>query len=317
MSDTLAFEVVDVFTSEPFRGNPLAVVLGAEALDTAQLQAIAVEFALSETAFPLAPTAAERERGVDYRLRIFTPRTELPFAGHPSVGTAWLMARRGHVPPGRVVQACGAGDLPLEVAADGGRVVLTGGTPSLGPEVDAQAVLEAVGLAAADLAGPAPRTAGTGIDFCYLAVRADALARAEADVRALRGVGSVLLFDWNEGHPVRARMFAPDLGVAEDPATGSAALGLGVFAVASGLLPAEGTSRFTVLQGVEMGRPSHLHVEVDAAGGRAVAARVAGDVVPVSSGRIVVPPPAPGGPVPADVSGGGGVRRGGTDSAGR
>src|SRR5262245_34360995 len=124
----LAYVIVDVFTDQAFTGNPLAVVLDAEGLDTSQMQALAREFNLSETTFPLRCD----EDGVDYELRIFTPNTELPFAGHPSVGTAWLMARLGRVPVGRVVQRCIAGDLPLEIAPGGDRVELTGGEPFVG-----------------------------------------------------------------------------------------------------------------------------------------------------------------------------------------
>ncbi|GAB2687619.1 PhzF family phenazine biosynthesis protein [Thalassiella azotivora] len=289
----LEFEVVDVFTRTPFTGNPLAVVTGGEDLTTAQMQALAREFHLSETAFPLRPTPAEAERGVDYRLRIFTPTTELPFAGHPSVGTAWLMAARGRVRPGRVVQACGAGDLPLDVSPDGGPVTLTGGTPTLGRELDGAAVAATVGLDAGDLAGHVVREAGTGNEFAYLLVRPEAVPRAHAADTSVLGTHGVYVVGWPadaSAGPVRARLFAGDIGVAEDPATGSAALGLAVHAVACGLLPGEGVSRFEVLQGVELGRPSTLRVEVEARDGRAVAARVTGDVVPVSRGTVAVPP---------------------------
>lgn len=285
----LEFEVVDVFTRTAFEGNPLAVVLGGERLSLRQMQAVAVEFALSETVFPLTPDDGERARGVDYRLRIFTPTEELPFAGHPSIGTAWLMAQRGVVQPGRVVQACGAGDLPLEVAPGGGGVTLTGGAPTLGREVDRDEVAAAVGLTPDDLVDPPPRIAGTGLPYCYVRVRPDALARVEPDLRALIAIGSVYLFAWNGRDDVRARMFGPGIGVAEDPATGSAALGLAVHAVASGLLSGEGAGTFVVRQGVQMGRPSELRVAVDARQGVAVRARVSGDVVRVSAGRIAIP----------------------------
>ena len=285
----LEFEVVDVFTRTAFEGNPLAVVLGGERLSVRQMQAVAVEFALSETVFPLAPDDAERARGVDYRLRIFTPTEELPFAGHPSIGTAWLMAQRGVVQPGRVVQACGAGDLPLEVAPGGGEVTLTGGTPTLGPEVDRDEVAAAMRLAPDDLVDPAPRIAGTGLPYCYVRVGEGALARVDPDLRSLAAIGSVYVFAWNGLDDVRARMFGPDIGVAEDPATGSAALGLGVHAVTSALLPRDGVSTFVVRQGAEMGRPSELRVAVEARDGAAVSARVAGDVARVSLGRIAIP----------------------------
>src|SRR5919199_3567260 len=107
----LRYEVVEVFTDRPFTGNPLAVVFGGEALAGEQMQAIAREFHLSETAFVLPPTTAD----ATYRLRIFTPEAELPFAGHPSVGAAWTLARLGRLGRGTVRQSCGAGVVPLQV----------------------------------------------------------------------------------------------------------------------------------------------------------------------------------------------------------
>jgi trans-2,3-dihydro-3-hydroxyanthranilate isomerase len=280
----LVYEVVDVFTDRAFAGNPLAVVLDADALTTAELQALAREFNLSETAFPMAAD----QPGTDYRLRIFTPERELPFAGHPSVGAAWLMARLGRVPPGRVVQSCGAGLLPLEVAADGGPVTLTGGTPSVGDPLDGEPLLAAVGLFADDLAG-VPRIAGCGLTFGYLPVRAGAVQRAVLDVPAVRrlglGGGGLSIASW-DGTTAHTRVFAVDAGVPEDPATGSAALGYGVWLVASGLVAGVGTTQYTVVQGVEMGRPSQLQCVVEAQAGAAVQVRVTGAVVPVARGRI-------------------------------
>ena len=167
----LPYHVVDVFAEAPFAGNPLAVVLDAEALTTDQMQTLANEFQLSETTFPLRPTTDEAARGVDYRLRIFTPVNELPFAGHPSVGTAWLMARLGRVGPGTVVQACGAGDLPLDVPADGGPVELTGGEPTWTDPVDPADALAAVGLGPDDLSGEPVRSCGTGLGYVVLPTR--------------------------------------------------------------------------------------------------------------------------------------------------
>ena len=181
MSPTLQYEVVDVFTSTAYAGNPLAVVLDADELSSGQLQAVAREFNLSETTFPLRPPA-----GADYRLRIFTPAVELPFAGHPSVGAAWVLHRLGRIAGGDVVQACGAGLLPVTVGSWG--ATLTGGPPSYGEPVDALPLLEAVGLSADDLDGPAPRWAGAGLDFAFVPVRAAALAvsRGPATLRSLR-----------------------------------------------------------------------------------------------------------------------------------
>ncbi|NES14159.1 MULTISPECIES: PhzF family phenazine biosynthesis protein [Micromonospora] len=284
---TLAYEIVDVFTDRPFAGNPLAVVFGAEGLATEQMQALALEFNLSETVFVLPPTQV----GATYRARIFTPAAELPFAGHPSVGAAVTAGRRGMFEVGRVTQECGAGVLPIEVTAAG--ATLTGGTPTLGPELDPEPLLEMVGLTAADHAGPAPRVAGCGLEFPYLPVGPDAVARARMNAAAAEryGVEHVSVFSWDAGtQTAHARVFVPGLGVPEDPATGSAALGLGVWLVASGLLPGEGRSEYAIRQGVEIHRPSSLACTVTAAGGVAVGATVTGQVMPVARGEIVVPP---------------------------
>ncbi|MGW0502490.1 PhzF family phenazine biosynthesis protein [Micromonospora sp. NPDC003241] len=284
---TLAYEIVDVFTDRPYAGNPLAVVFGADGLATEQMQALAREFNLSETVFVLPATQV----GATYRVRIFTPTEELPFAGHPSVGAAVTASRRGLFGTGQVSQECGAGVLPIEVT-DGG-ATLTGGTPTLGPEFDPEPLLEVAGLAADDHLGPAPRVAGCGLEFPFLPVRPDALARAEVNPVAARryGIEHVSVFSWNaDTQTAQARVFVPGLGVPEDPATGSAALGLGVWLVATGLLPGEGRSSYTVRQGVEMGRPSTLSCTVTAAGGTALGASVAGHVMPVARGEILVPP---------------------------
>lgn len=285
---TLRYEIVDVFTDRPFTGNPLAVVFGADELAGAQMQALTREFNLSETVFVLPPTAGT---GATYRARIFTPERELPFAGHPSVGAAVTVVRDGRAPAGTVVQECGAGLLPIEVG--GGHATLTGGTPTVGPELDPAPLLAMVGLKEEDLAGPAPRLAGCGLDWPYLPVNPDAVARAAGDSAAARAAGleHILVFAWNGVERLaHARAFCPGLGVPEDPATGSAALGLGVYLVASGWLPGEGSTPYTVHQGAEIHRPSTLEGTVTAAGGVATKATVAGHVVPVAAGEIAVPP---------------------------
>ncbi|HEX2771214.1 MAG TPA: PhzF family phenazine biosynthesis protein [Micromonosporaceae bacterium] len=284
---SLEYEIVDVFTDRPFAGNPLAVVFGAGALAGEQMQALAREFNLSETVFVLPAT----QDGATYRARIFTPERELPFAGHPSVGAAVTAGRRDGRGPGTVVQECGAGLLPIEV--DGNQATLTGGQPTVGPELNPGPLLESTGLGDDDFIGPAPRTAGCGLEFPYLSVRAEAVARAQADLSAARrhGIEQVLVFAWQPAdRTAHARMFGFGIGVPEDPATGSAALGLGVWLVASSLLPGDGRSAYTVHQGAEIHRPSVLHCAVRAAGGRAVGATVRGRVVPVARGHVAVPP---------------------------
>ncbi|MFB9237153.1 PhzF family phenazine biosynthesis protein [Plantactinospora siamensis] len=284
---SLSYEIVDVFTDRPFAGNPLAVVFGAEALAAAQLLALTREFNLSETVFVLPPSRA----GATYRARICTVDRELPFAGHPSVGAAVTGSRRGAFPAGDLVQECGAGLLPVSVTGD--RAILTGGTPTLGGELDPAPLLAMAGLTEADLAGPAPRMAGCGLDFPYLLVRPDAVARAAVDVAAARrhGIGDVVVVGWHpEQRAAHVRVFGVGLGVPEDPATGSAALGLGVWLVAAGLLPGDGSTAYTIRQGAEIHRPSTLECVVTAAGGAAVGVTVAGHVVPVARGEIIVPP---------------------------
>jgi trans-2,3-dihydro-3-hydroxyanthranilate isomerase len=175
-----------------------------------------------------------------------------------------------------------------------GAATLTGGTPTLGDERDPGPLLALVGLDAADHAGPAPRRAGCGLEFDYLPVRRSALARttgAETAPAARAGVSQISVFAWDEQtRTAYARVFCPGVAVPEDPATGSAALGLGVWLTAAGWLPGDGTSSYTVHQGVEMGRPSVLECTVTAEDGRATVATVAGHVVPIAKGEISVPP---------------------------
>lgn len=286
----LTYQIVDVFTDRTYAGNPLAVVLGGDDLSTEQCQALAGEFNLSETAFPMRSSDA-----ADYRLRIFTPAAELPFAGHPSIGAAWVQRAVGAVFADTVVQECGAGLLPLTWRPDGS-IELTGGTPSVGdplPDALATALIEAAGLPEfACAAGLSARSASTGSAFTVVPVDEGALtyARPAAEIaRALEGTGGhgLYLLAWTPGR-AHVRMFAPSLGVAEDPATGSAATALGAYLAAEGLVE-DGETAFTVSQGAEMGRPSTLHCAVVVRGGVATQCRVAGHVVPVAHGEIAVP----------------------------
>ncbi|MEV0606805.1 PhzF family phenazine biosynthesis protein [Polymorphospora rubra] len=284
---TLAYEIVDVFTDRPFAGNPLAVVFGAEGLAGEQMQALAQEFNLSETVFVLPATQA----GATYRARIFTPGQELPFAGHPSVGAAVTSVRRGLFAAGRVTQECEAGLLPIDVSQN--RATLTGAAPTLGPELDPEPLLSIVGLTPGDYAGHVPRVAGCGLEFPYLSVRAESVGRALIDVAGAErlGVEHISVLAWSaEERTAHTRVFTPGTGVVEDPATGSAALGMGVWLVASGLLPPDGESAYAVRQGAELRRPSSLDCTVAAVGGAVVSATVTGHVVPIARGEIAVPP---------------------------
>jgi trans-2,3-dihydro-3-hydroxyanthranilate isomerase len=294
--DPLRYDVVDVFTDRAYAGNPLAVVHGAEALSTARMQAIATEFNLSETTFPLPPTGDGGE-GADYRVRIFTPARELPFAGHPSVGTAWVLARDGVIGHGERIQECGAGLLPVRVDASGARV--EGGEPSVGEELNAVRLAAAVGLGPDDVDGAAvPGVAGAGVGFAILLVQPGAVARTRPDPAALAdatgsATGLLVAAVDATAERVHARMFGNGIGVPEDPATGSAAVALGVFLADRGLVGDDGDHPFVVTQGVEMGRPSTLHAGVRTEGGRVTGTWVGGTVVAVASGSLT-PPPEPG-----------------------
>lgn len=292
----LEYLLVDVFTPEagrPFTGNPLAVVLGADELTTAQCQALAVEFNLSETVFPMAPTTPEAH----YRARIFTPSSELPFAGHPSVGVAWTLHALGRLPAGEVVQECGAGLVALQIPEAGGPVTLTGPVPTSSDPVDPAPLLAALHLTEADLGDHPPRRGGSGIAFAYLNVRAAALEKVVPDLAAMAAMSppvtglhvfALAAPEAGQPVPVRARMFAADIG-GEDPATGSASLGLGGWLVASGVAAADGVTAYTIRQGYEMGRPSVLACDVSAEGGRVSRVRVTGHTALVASGRIRLP----------------------------
>jgi trans-2,3-dihydro-3-hydroxyanthranilate isomerase len=284
----LDYEVVDVFAPHPFSGNQLAVVLDAGNLTTEQCQTLAAEFGYSESTFVSAPT----EPTASYRVRIFTPRTELPFAGHPSVGTAHTLVRLGRLPAGVVQQECGAGVVAVEVDDAGAR--LTGGPVSLRPGPDVAALAAAVGLSADDVTGRPAHLVGCGIDFAQLEVRPGALERAVPDARALGALlpgvqGGVSVLTWDaEARRGTVRVFAAGIDWDEDPATGSAALGTGIWLAAEGLVP-EGVSDYLLAQGAAVERPSELAGRVTVAGREATEVSVAGAVRPVASGTIQVP----------------------------
>lgn len=296
----LSYDVVDVFTDRPFAGNQLAVVHGAGELSGEQCLTLAREFGYSETTFPVP----RDDR--DYFTRIFTPGGEIPFAGHPTLGTAWVLRSRQELSGESVVQHCGAGEIGVRFAADGSVELSAAPHDLAGPVDDAlvAALLEDVGLSLADLAGPA-WLAGAGLTFVHLPVREDAVARAVPSTRPLReyadrlaAVGTIAdpvegisLHHVSGSAPdlwVRSRVFVPGLSVPEDAATGSAAAGLGMALVASERLPEGG--RYTITQGVEMGRPSTLSGRVEASSGSVDRVHVAGRVQPIASGQVALPP---------------------------
>jgi trans-2,3-dihydro-3-hydroxyanthranilate isomerase len=292
LPDLLDYDVVDVFTQRPYAGNPLAVVHGSEGLSSDALQAIAREFNLSETAFPVPIDSST------YAVRIFTPQTEVPFAGHPTVGTAWVLRQRGDLDAAAVVQRCAAGAVAVTVGEGGAR--LSAQARELGDPVRLPDLLAAVGLEESDLRSPV-RAASCGLGFVYARVGSDAVRRshaagsswAEPETGLADPLGGICVYACAtvpDGEvQVLARVFCPDAGVPEDPATGSAAAGLGLVLVAEDLAAADGTTAYTVEQGVQIGRPSRLQCAVDAAGGVAGAAHVGGGVQHVARGALRTP----------------------------
>jgi trans-2,3-dihydro-3-hydroxyanthranilate isomerase len=295
----LSFDIVDVFTDRPFAGNQLAVVHGARGLSSEQCLALAQEFNYAETTFP-APV-----NGGEYVTRIFTPAGEIPFAGHPTLGTAWVLRSRGELTDDQVTQVCGAGRIGVRFEQE--LVELSAAPRDLvGPveEGDAASLLESVGLTLEDVTGSV-WVAGTGLSFAHVPVRQEALARAVPSSRPmceypsiptqdpLEGINVVAISGDAPALTVDARVFVPGLSIPEDAATGSAAAGLGVALVAAGRLPEGGT--YEITQGVEMGRPSRLHGRVEVSTSSTTGApaatmcHVAGQVHPVASGEIAVP----------------------------
>lgn len=291
----LRYHILDVFTDTPFGGNPLAVVLGADALQGAQMQRIAREFNLSETVFILPATDTESMS----RLRIFTPFEELPFAGHPMVGAGCLLAQLGLVPAGSELSFAfevGIGAVPM-VARHADSLPYAELTVTRPPRFDGQApdddvLAAALRLRTEDLGygDERPRVASCGLPTLLVPLRSpEAMAGIDVDVSALAallaGTGARNLYVYARGYEgeLRARMFMPGLG--EDPATGSAAAAL-AGRLASESQDGEGTLEWTVLQGVEMGRPSRIRIAADRRGGQVSAVRVGGTSVRIMEGML-------------------------------
>jgi trans-2,3-dihydro-3-hydroxyanthranilate isomerase len=199
--------------------------------------------------------------------------------------------RTGRLAAGLLRQECGAGVLDVVVDDDG--ALLTGGRPTIEDGPDLAAVAQAVGLSPADAVGIPAQVAGCGLPFAFLAVHPGLVDEAAVDRAALGALGvgeGVSVLTWDAASSTAyARVFAGDLSWDEDPATGSAALGTGVWLAANGLVDPDGTASYTVRQGEKMGRPSVLDCTVTASGSRAARATVRGAVVPVASGRIRIP----------------------------
>jgi trans-2,3-dihydro-3-hydroxyanthranilate isomerase len=300
----MRFFTADVFTERMFGGNQLAVFPEAEELETRVLQAIARELNLSETVFVFPPANPAHTR----RLRIFTPASELPFAGHPTIGTAFVLASIGEVPldasGASIVFEEGVGPVPVSIRAQDGHPgyceLTAARLPEEGPTPPPlEEIASALSLRPEDLlTDPSPpRGLSCGVSYLFVPVRDEqTLGRARINPwaweRSLSSwwTSSVFPFAFmggRNGVDLRARMFAPAFGVPEDPATGSACAALAGFLVPAGA-PESGTLRWVVEQGVEMGRPSRLHVSCDRERGRISAVRVGGSSVLVSEGHLAL-----------------------------
>jgi len=285
----VSFRLVDVFTDRVFAGNQLCVVPDPPpGLTGETMQALAAEIGFSESTF----VTTVRDDGYD--VRIFTPVSELPFAGHPTLGTAYVMVEEGRGPPS-LTQRCAAGEIPVAIDVSAGSGWMRQLPPRLDePVADRGAVAAAAGLGLDDLVGNLPVTRGsTGLPHLMVPVRDEAtLRRAARDDRgcvavcAATGAEGLYLFVVREPGDVMARMFDRSSSIGEDPATASAAGPLGAYLAEHGLAGLPG--RATIEQGELTGRPSTIDVEIGRDGGT-WSVRVGGGVRTVGSGTFLVP----------------------------
>jgi trans-2,3-dihydro-3-hydroxyanthranilate isomerase len=293
----LPFHIVDVFAEAPYAGNPLAVVRDAAGLDAGTMQRIAREFGFSETTF-LVSDARDASAGV--RVRIFTPGQEIPFAGHPTLGTAFVI--REHLATGRpraLALELGVGRVPVafEPSAGGGEIAWLSAPPvTLGAQHAAETIAPILRLAPSDIDPSLPvQRVSAGLGFTIVPLRRrEALERVRIDLEAFLDFGrespppTVYLFAREAGDPanqVRARMFFESAGLREDPATGSATGCFGAYLLAHRAY-GDGPLALRIEQGVEMGRPSLLHLDASTQDG-AARIRVGGRVIEVARGELV------------------------------
>ena len=295
---------LDVFTDRLFEGNQLAVFPDARGIDERWMQPLAREMAFSETVFMLPPVTASAEK----RLRIFTPGRELPMAGHPTIGSAfvWAQAHAGGAMPSSIVFDLGVGPLQIPLEWQGGALRFAWmhqPKPVFSAPIDrrgAAALAEALHLPASTTFAAPPRIVSSGVPYLF------APLTSEADVDAgvpdalrlsalFAAIGhaetGVFLFARSARTEAQlySRMFAPAFGVQEDPATGSASGPLGAYALEHGLVTADEARALVSLQGVKMGRPSYVHIGVAGAAGRIEGVKIGGTSRFVAEGLLTVP----------------------------
>jgi trans-2,3-dihydro-3-hydroxyanthranilate isomerase len=294
----------DVFTDRLFGGNQLAVFLDGRGLSTETMQAIAKEMNFSETTFVLPPETSD----TDVRMRIFTPGEELPAAGHPTIGSTFALARSGVIGPtcDRVVFGLGIGPVPVTLAWKGDELSfawMTLNNPTFAdPISDKAAAAAALSLSPTAVAGTGHpvQEVSCGVPFLFVPLT----TRSAVDSASVNSAGfdelmrsangnahGVYLFSAQPGSDratVYSRMFAPDLGIGEDPATGIACGPLGCYLVKHKIVPPEQAGAMLSLQGVKMGRPSHVHISIGVQNGDINNVRVGGEAVLAGEGTLYV-----------------------------
>ena len=292
----------DVFTSDPLLGNQLAVFTDARGLDTAAMQKIAREMNYPESTFLLPAEQTD----TDVRMRIFTPFVEMPIAGHPTIGSTFALEELGRISAGasRVVFGLNVGPVPVDLEWRDGRLAfawMTQALPEFGPVVeDRRTVAETLGLAIDDLAERPIQRVSCGVPFLYVPLRDPAAVdRAAPDASACRKLAaatglSLPLFvfapaERRDGVFVaHSRMFAPEFGITEDPATGIASGPLGSYLVHYGIAEAGSPARIESHQGVVMGRPSRISIAISGTRGNITDVKVGGEAVLVGRGELLL-----------------------------
>jgi len=301
---TLRYLHLDVFTDTALEGNQLAVFPEPAGLTTGMMQAITREMNFSESTFIFPPEAP----GTDVRMRIFTPGDELPMAGHPTIGSTFALVHEGIIKRGQegFVFGLGVGPTPVSLEWKGDALDfawMTQKNPVFGGKVtDRAGFARALGIAAQDLAAPAPQVVSCGVPFLFapLLTRA-AVDRVSIDPAAYReacraaAIDDLPIFIFTTDRTgaagdesVYSRMLAPGFGIAEDPATGGASGPLGCYLVEHKLVEPAAAREQISLQGAAMGRPSRIYVSIDVEGGKVTRVRVGGRSVLVGTGNLTL-----------------------------
>lgn len=296
------YYLVDVFTEQAFGGNQLAVFIDGQGLSGQLMQTIAKELNLSETVFVLPPEDDKNH----FRLRIFTPAIELPMAGHPTVGTAFVLARAGLLD----LAANGKTDvrfeenvgvIPVSINAQAGipgMVNMTQPLPEFGPTFDdRQTIADLLSITVDGLHHDYPaQVVSTGVPFLFIPIKdlatiAKLKVRQDVWIQHIKDFAAPHLFAFtleteHESSTVHSRMFAPAMGIAEDPATGAASGPLGCYLVRHGITGGDGQTIIISEQGYEMGRPSLIHIEINRTGKQITGVTIGGHSVYIGEGNI-------------------------------